>query len=150
MWKIKEIIIFLLYFIAVILALGSIGVWLPLVISHYQEGHIDDNVIRETSGNLITYSAVIFITCFIDRIIQLFKKSDYSNNTIEFLILFVIVFGLAIFFVYKSIWYNKFNHIEDSIWHAVYLSGLSSCLWIYVKTRDRSFGNFNALGGEIL
>lgn len=146
--KFKGVLILVLYFFLTIVAFSSLGVWLPLVFDHYDLGYISDESCKVISSNLITYSIVIFVTSLVDRVIQLFEKGNYTNNTIEFLVLILTVCGGGVYLTYKSIWFLNFGIVFNSIQYALYFTFLSWFLWFYVKTRYSGFKNYSSLGGD--
>jgi hypothetical protein len=147
--KVKNILVLLLYFVVAILFLSSIGIWLPVAIDSYNQGHVSIETMSSLSGNILTYSLSIFLIAAIDRILHLFfKTSSYSNNSIEFLFIIILVFATG-YVVFSSLRALKNAQIDDAIDYAKYVTFIAWGVWIYVKLQGSRANNFSSIGGVL-
>lgn len=147
--RLLEVIEFIFYFLITIVALCSLGVWLPFAADKAQSDVISKKSLTALPWNLITYSVAIVMISFIDRLRYLFKITNkYKKNEREFLILLIILFigGILMYFALVN---SRFNRLDDSIVYACLFTILAWMVWIYVKLKNPSYDNFSTLGGEM-
>lgn len=147
--KTKNIFITIFYFVIVVAALGSAGIWIPMIIDNYSDNKISDETYNALSSNILTYGLGILIVSIIDRILYLlFKTSEYSNNAIEFLLIMLFSFGTCPL-VYYTLKNTKTLQYDEAIKFSIWISIISWVCWFYVKFRGSKDNNFAAIGGII-
>lgn len=147
--KTKNIWITIAYFLFAVSFLGSIGVWLPLVIDNFTTSQITEETYKSLPSNILTYSLSIFFVAAIDRIIHLlFKTSKYSNNVLEFFVILFLCLGTGVI-VYISLKALKNAIIVDAVFYARYVAVIAWALWFYVKLQGSKANNFSPIGGII-
>jgi len=147
--KQKNILIIIAYWFFATGLLGSIGVWLPLVIDYFSIDHASVETYKSLASNMLTYGLSIFLIAAIDRIIHLlYKTSAYSNHVLEFFGILLSCIGTA-FIVFFSLKALKNSLFEDAIKYARYLSIIAWAAWFYVKLQGSKTNNYSAIGGVI-
>jgi hypothetical protein len=120
-----------------------------MAIDKHDLGHVSTATWHAVPGNILTYSLSIFIIAIIDRILHFLNGSSYSNHTIEFLLLLIIIGGCG-YVVFLSIYYLKFNQLCDAIHCALIVAGIAWFGWLYVKFRSPNDNQFAAIGGRMV
>ena len=138
----------LLYFFITIVGLSSIGIWLPFAIDRHDLGAASAATWHAFPGNILTYSLSIFMIAVIDRILHFLNSSSYSNHSIEFLLILIVIAGCG-YIVYQSIYFLKFSQLCDAIYYAKIVAVIAWIAWLYVKLRSPHEDQFAAMGGQI-
>lgn len=145
-WKFFE---FTAYFIITVVALSSLGVWLPFSIEKAQSDFISDGTWKGLPWNLFTYSVPIFMISFIDRLIHLLQTtSKFKKNLREFLVL-ILVLGGGGYLAYQSLVHSRFNRLNESILYAFFFTSVAWFVWVYVKIKTPSYNNYSSIGGAM-
>ena len=134
-----------LYFIIAVVFIGSIGVWLPLIIDHASNNPTDKLSLYQ---NLSTYYMAIFVAGCIDLILLSIQKIQEATNPVG-AILFLI---LLLFISVGSIVLISFLiHDGNEEWaKRVSVVGVIAAyvMWFWSNI-DSSVNSLSPLGGEI-
>ncbi len=145
--KSKELLNYILYFVIVVLIVGSSGIWLPYSI----------NIIigRQTTSfeiyqNLTTYFVTIIAAGCIDLIIAQVKKAK-TNNTgnpiggVLFFLLLLIIAPICLIIVHVL----SINGSKWAIWGIILGVILSYILWWSSNWKRKDLNPINSLGGQV-
>jgi hypothetical protein len=145
----KSILSTILYFIIVVLVIGSIGAWISLAIEKLFSNEISEQAIKSLPGNILTYAVGIFATAVVDRVIHLFKQTGkYSSNELEFMILLGFVL-IAIWIVYLTLYHIINSPTETALSFTWYIGILAAVAWFYTKLRVSKVNNYSPVGGAL-
>ena len=138
----KKWVNLILYFIVAVLIIGSIGVWLPLIL----DGRPIDKL--NLYQNISTYYIAIFVAGCIDLILLSIQKVKDSNNPVGSVLFLILLLFLS---VGSIVLVSFLIHNGNEIWaKRISIFGLFAAyiMWFWSNI-DGSINSLNPLGGEI-
>lgn len=144
----------IIYFVSTVCILGSVGVWLPMLIDWFignsdpkGVGILSKETYRSTPNNIITYFLSVFSIAVIDRVLHIIDKKDYKYRKTEILVSLVVI-GLVGFFVLKSFRFIRLGDIDSAISFSIYGAVLSYVIWWIANYHDTRSDPDESLGGN--
>lgn len=141
----KNFVNLLLYFILVVIAFGTSGVWMPVIINRLGN---KPNRLEDIYQNISTYFISIIAAGCIDLILSLINNKRVINKTGVVLLILIVLFG-SLFLVGIDFYFiinGKIASAELSITIGTLIAFL---LWWISNLSNDKINSFNAVGGEI-
>jgi uncharacterized protein YacL len=139
----------ILYFILTVVALGSMGVWLPLAIDYFKSYSLNKETLKILPGNILTYCVSLFFIAILDRIIHIIKDESCKHKITELLVMgFVIILcAILTYFSFRSI---NFEEFDKATKYALIATFLAYIVWWIANWKDEKVDPFDSLGGKLL
>lgn len=130
------------YFVIAILIVGSIGIWLPLLLSIALGQQINH---YEIPINITTFYVSIYFAGCVDYIMNILDNKDEKKQGKSDFLTYLALILVAIFFVVTTVWLKLQDHFIIPLLLALLGTSIALILWwknnvknpLFVDVRDK-------------